>query len=335
MRIIGTLLIGLVVISLSSCTNNPLDVDASEVKVDLEFTNMDSLLVNADSAQLIQLNHDFTRSFPEIWEYQLGYCIGIGRLTDTAFYTSMNAFLNDPYVKRVENRINEKFKDLAPSKMKIRQGFQHLRYHLPQGKLPEQVVFMNSFFASNAFSTEKQIGIGLERYLGGETDVIQELPPDQFYQWMKERLDEKFMERDAVCSWIMTHLVEEVNGNLAEHLIRWGKIIYLTEAAFPKEDPAVVMRYSADGMKWALDHEYDVWTYLVKEKLLFKLDERIRINMINDGPFTVGLPEKGPDRLGQFIGWRMVRKYMEIKKVSVEELINTPYTAILAEYEID
>jgi hypothetical protein len=31
----------------------------------------------------------------------------------------------------------------------------------------------------------------------------------------------------------------------------------------------------------------------------------------------------------------MVQKYMEIKQVSVKEIINTPYTAILAEYEID
>jgi hypothetical protein len=31
----------------------------------------------------------------------------------------------------------------------------------------------------------------------------------------------------------------------------------------------------------------------------------------------------------------MVQKYIEIKEISVKELINTPYTAILAEYEID
>ena len=148
-------------------------------------------------------------------------------------------------------------------------------------------------------------------------------------------LDERYLSRDALCSWIMTHIVEDVSGNLAEQMIRWGKVIYLTEAAFPEKDKSILLRYSEEGMKWALDQERDIWDYLVREKLLFKIDERFKINMLNEGPFTVGLPEKGPDRLGQFIGWRMVRKYMEIKRVSVEELINTPYTAILAEYEID
>jgi uncharacterized protein YjaZ len=152
---------------------------------------------------------------------------------------------------------------------------------------------------------------------------------------MKVGLDEKFIARDALCSWIITHYVEDVIGNLAEHLIRWGKIIYLTEASFPQDSDALIMRYSEEDLQWALDHEFDIWTYLVTDKLLFKTDEKMRINLINDGPFTVGLPEKGPDRLGQFLGWRMVKKYMEIKKVSLEELVKTPYTSILSEYEID
>jgi uncharacterized protein YjaZ len=57
--------------------------------------------------------------------------------------------------------------------------------------------------------------------------------------------------------------------------------------------------------------------------------------LLKEGPFTIGLPEKGPDRLGQFLGYRMILKYMEAKEITVEQLINTPYTDILVEYEID
>jgi hypothetical protein len=327
--------VGYTLLLLSSCRYDPLNVDASDSKIQLDFLHLDSLLTNATDEQLLQLHDRFKREIPEIYEYQLGYCIGIGDLQDTAHVNAMRSFLSDPYIQRVEKRIADKFKDLSPQKKEIYTGFQHLKFHLPNANVPEKIVFMNSFFASNAFSTEKQIGIGLERYLGKETDVILELPGDSFYQWMKDGLDERYLSRDALCSWIMTHVVEDVSGSLAEQMIRWGKVIYLTEAAFPKKEHAVILRYSDEGMKWALDQEREIWNYLVREKLLFKMDERLKINMLNEGPFTVGLPEKGPDRLGQFIGWRMVRKYMEIKRVSVEELINTPYTAILAEYEID
>ena len=331
----NSLFVCFAILFLSACKYDPLNVDASETKIDLNFVNMDSLLFQANDDQLLELHQRFKEEIPEIYEYQLGYCIGISDLNDTAFVNSMRSFLADPYIKRVEERISDQFKDLSTHRNEIYSGFQHLKFHLPKVKIPESVVFMNSFFASNAFSTERQIGVGLERYLGKETDVILELPGDSFYQWMKDGLDERYLSRDALCSWIMTHIVEDVSGNLAEQMIRWGKVIYLTEAAFPEKDKSILLRYSEEGMKWALDQERDIWDYLVREKLLFKIDERFKINMLNEGPFTVGLPEKGPDRLGQFIGWRMVRKYMEIKRVSVEELINTPYTAILAEYEID
>ena len=331
----NSLFVCFAVLSLSGCKYDPLNVDASETKVDMNFVNMDSLLFQANDDQLLELHQRFKEEIPEIYEYQLGYCIGISDLNDTAFVNSMRSFLADPYIKRVEERISDQFKDLSTHRNEIYSGFQHLKFHLPKVEIPESVVFMNSFFASNAFSTERQIGIGLERYLGKETDVILELPGDSFYQWMKDGLDERYLSRDALCSWIMTHIVEDVSGNLAEQMIRWGKVIYLTEAAFPEKDKSILLRYSEEGMEWALDQERDIWDYLVREKLLFKIDERFKINMLNEGPFTVGLPEKGPDRLGQFIGWRMVRKYMEIKRVSLEELINTPYTAILAEYEID
>lgn len=317
------------------CKYDPLNVDSSQIQIKLNFVNMDSLFYKADSSEMIELHHRFKKEIPEIYDYELGYCIGIGNVSDTAFQRSMSMFLSDAYVNRVEKHIASKFSDLRKYKNEIREGFKNLKFHIKDGKIPDNIVFMNSFYASNAFCTQKEIGIGLERYLGAKTDVIEELPPDQFYEWMKEGLNEKYLSRDVLCSWVMTHYVEELTGNLAEHLIRWGKIIYLTEAAFPDESEALILRYSEEDFEWAIDHEYDVWQYLVKDKLLFKTDEKLRVNLLNDGPFTVGLPEKGPDRLGQFIGWRMIHKYMEIKKVSLEEMLKTPYTAILAEYEID
>jgi hypothetical protein len=133
----------------------------------------------------------------------------------------------------------------------------------------------------------------------------------------------------------MTHYVEEVDGNLAEQVVRWGKILYLTQAAYPEKDPSIIMRYSDVDYKWAIENEYSLWKYLVDEKLLFSINELNVKNLLKEGPFTIGLPEKGPDRLGQFLGFRMIQKYMEVNEVTLEQLINTPYTEILVEYEID
>ena len=56
--------------------------------------------------------------------------------------------------------------------------------------------------------------------------------------------------------------------------------------------------------------------------------------MFQEGPFTPGLPEKGPDRLGQFLGWRMVQQYMENNSdLTLEELKEVGYNTILQAYE--
>ena len=328
-------LILFIILVFNRCSTNPLDVNASAVNVKIGFVNLDSILVNVKNEKRLEFHHTHLKKITNIYEYNLGYCIQMANASDTGFIKSLDLYLEDAYIKRLEKRIAEKFTDLSPYKSEIIEGFKHLKFHFNKGKIPENIVFVNALFKSNSFSTEKEIGIGLESYLGEKTDVIKELPQEPFYEWIKEGMNDEFLTRDAICSWVMTHYVEEVDGNLAEQIVRWGKILYLTQAAYPQKAPSIIMRYSDVDYKWAIENEYSLWKYLVDEKLLFSINELNVKNLLKEGPFTIGLPEKGPDRLGQFLGFRMIQKYMEVNEVTLEQLINTPYTEILVEYEID
>ena len=317
------------------CNSNPLDINVDNQDVKIEFIHLDSLLFNSDAKKRLAAHHTMQQLIPDVYEYNLAYCLKFKGSTDSIFNTSIQQFYSDPYIRQLELRLNQKFNKLSKYKAGITNGFQHLNYHFPTGKMPKAVVFMNSLFTANAFCTEREIGIGLERYLPMNTDVIRQLPPDQFYTWIKEGFNEAFIVRDAMCSWIMTHYVPEVKGNLIENCINWGKILYLTKAALPTASDAQILRYSEKDFAWSQENESQLWNYLVKEKLLFKNDERMIRNLITEGPFSAGLHEEGPDRLGQFLGYRIVQKYMEIEKISVSELVNKSYTEILVEYEID
>lgn len=327
--------LGLGLLLTTACSHDPLDVDPAGTGVNIKFVNLDSIFVHTPEQDLQSTIKAAGTKEREVLDYELGQCIGVGRLSDTGTTRRIKLFVNDPFVSRVEKRIGEKFSDLSARKAKISEGFRYLKHHFPQGKIPSNIVFINSLFASNAFCTQSEIGIGLERYLGAQNDVIKELP-DPIFQWIKDGMDARYLERDALTAWIMTHYVPEVSGNTAEQIIRWGKIIYLTEAAFPNEPESLIMRYTEEDYKWALDNEYAFWEYLVKEKLLFSDNLRDQANFLNEAPFTIGLPEKGPDRLGQFLGWRIVRSYMkENPDTKLSDLVNIPYNNILQAYEID
>ncbi|MGV3629986.1 MAG: hypothetical protein ACO1O6_02220 [Bacteroidota bacterium] len=326
----------LVLAGLFSCSGDPLDISVDKKDLGIRFVNLDSVFVSTPENKLEAAIIQQKLKPGEVLDYELGHCLGVGMLKDSGTVQRIKKFVSDPYISRVEKRIEEKFANISQIHTKITDGFLHLNYHFPKGKLPRNIVFMNSLFASNVFCTENEIGIGMERYLGTKTDVIQELPPREFFEWIKEGMRIEYLERDVLTAWIMTHYVKESKQNMADAIITWGKIIYLTEAAFPGDDKNRIMRYSKEDYDWALKNEYALWKYLVDEKLLFSENERDIANLVNDAPFTIGLPEKGPDRLGQFLGWQMVHDYMDKHPdTSLEKLLTLPYNSILQEYEVE
>ena len=322
------------ILLLSACTSNPLDVDSSAIDVKLQFVNLDSIFVNVPEEQLQNALKSSPLKSNEILDYELGQCIGVGPLSDSGTTGRIKLFISDPFISQIEREIESKFKNLSPQKSKILSAFKSLKYHFPDGKMPQNIVFMNSLFASNAFATENEIGVGLERYLGTKSPIIKKVP-DPIFQWIKDGMESKFLERDVLTAWIMTHYVSEVNGNTAEQMIRWGKILYLTEAAFPTVEKSIILRYSKADFEYAEKNENSFWQFLVKENFLFSEKERDYSNFINEGPFTIGLPQESPDRMGQFIGWKIIHSYMiENPDTPLKKLIDLPYTEILQAYEI-
>lgn len=334
MNLFRNLTFGLSILLLSACSSDSLDVDSSSVELKISFVNLDSIFFNVSELNLEKTIKSTSLSQNEVLAYELGQCIGVGPLSDSGTIARIKLFTNDPFIIKIEKEIQSKFNNLAAQKTKITNGFKALKYHFPDGKIPQNVVFMNSLFASNAFATENEIGIGLERYLGAKSPVIKKVP-DPIFQWIKDGMEAKFMERDVLTAWIMTHYVPEVKGNTAEQMIRWGKILYLTEAALPNEDESIIMRYTKPDFEYAQKNEYAFWQFLVKEKLLFSENERDQSNFLNEGPFTIGLPQESPDRMGQFVGWKMIHSYMtENPDMPLKDLIDLPYTEILQAYEI-
>jgi hypothetical protein len=319
-----------------SCSKNPLEVSPMDKKLPINFVNLDSVFKNTSRERFEEVVFKLPLNKSQVLSYELNHCLGVGNLRDSGTANRIHLFLTDPFISRLENRIDEKFVGLDQQKRMILSGFLFLNHHFPKGKLPSNIVFMNSFFASNVFCTENEIAVGLERYLGPETDVIKELPAQDFFQWVKDRMRLEFLERDVLTAWIMTHYVPENKENIAAAIVNWGKIIYLTEASFPNMEPHLLLRYSKKDFEWSLKNEYPFWKYLVQQKLLFSKNERDMANFLNDAPFTIGLPEKGPDRLGQFLGWRMIHAYMKDNpETSLEGLVKTSYTKILQAYDVE
>ncbi len=335
------LLLSLFTIIFYSCDSDRLLIPVPDESVSIEMLRVEQEFSDVKSASDMKYVHENLKvTIPDLYAYYLGVCLKAGRMEDSTVHENLLLFLEDPYMIKVHKQLSENFEDLSEEVNEINEGMNYLKYYFPNGTLPKYLVTYNSAFSNSVVSSPLEIGIGLERYLGGDNELIKELPEQVFFQYIKDQMERKFLSRDVMMSWLGTHYFSEIDDNttIAEQLVEWGKLYYVVEATLPRKDKDIILRYTPEDMDWAMENENAFWKYLVEENTLFKRDHKIARNIFGDGPFTPGLPidEKAPPRLGHFLGWRMVKNFMDSEKdVTIEELANVDYKKILKSYKID
>lgn len=319
--------------TLLGCSSNKLDVDISKISLSTELINVDELL-KVGELNRVKENHDrLEKELGYIYAYELE--MNLRAPIDSSVYDKIAQFYGSEYMQELEQ---EKEAVLPKIKEKHREtdiGFRYLHYHFPEIITPQKIVLMNKLF-SGIKANDSILTIAPENYINPELSVVKNLPGDMLYQWQKDAMNVEFMPRDILQFWIQAKLFKDMDDNLANHIVQAGKVMYLVHACFPKMPYAYALRYSDENYKWAEENEFAFWEYLVKEELLFKNNLRDKTNFLNEGPYTMGLPEQGPDRLGQYLGFKMVFNYMANNKdLSLQELLELDYNTILQAYEID
>jgi len=328
------IIFSLIILILSACSQNPLLVDISNSAVKVEFVKVDSMYGASKSLEDFKRNHDSLKSIlGELYMYEVS--MNLKQSDTTTFPKGLQAFYSSKYVRSIENEKKSIQEKVKIQKQAVQDAFKYFNVHFPSAPVPNRIAFMNKMF-SNVHSSDDCITVGLENYLGPENEVIKGIPSDQLYQWQKQAMNVSFLSRDILLSWIQAHLFEEMDESLAKHIVQAGKVLYILKATFPESSDAFILRYTDEDWKWAINNELPFWNYIVKEELLFENNPRDKANLLNEGPYTIGLPEKGPDRLGQFLGFQMVNQFMEQnKELPLQELLTVDYNKILQSYEID
>lgn len=318
---------------LFSCGDSQFDVNIDNIGLDIKHVNIDSSFKNATLEETKKAHEKFQQTLDDLYLYELSQ--NIQQNPDSNSYKSIYDFYNSEYIEQIEKKKESLYAEIDSKKKVIENGFKYLKFHFPDVKTPTFIIYMNKLF-SNIHCSDTSISVGLEQYIPAESKLIKEIPNNQLYEWQKQRMNFKFLERDILLQWIQVHLFEAKDGNLAEHIVQAGKILYVLNATLPEAEKKLILRYNEDQMKWAKENEEMTWNYLVKEQLLFKNNDRDKANFLNEGPQTIGLPEASPDRMGQFLGFQMVYGYMtQNKDVSLPELLKIDYNKILQTYEID
>lgn len=318
-------------ILLVSCQRNSLDIDTSKIQLYINFFDVNKVFQNASLNEIDSIHASLKSKHGDIYLYELEMNLQLPA-NDSMFAEAIYSFYNNEYILSIQEAVEEiKITSLESETI---EAFKRMKHHFPKNEPPKDILYINKLF-SEIQVNDSALSIGLENYIGSEHELLNNIPNDQLYQWQKDRMNSDYISRDLVLKWVQVHQFEEIDENLIQHIIQAGKILYTLKAAFPNHSDAFILRYNQEQFKIAEENEKHFWDYLIKENLLFQNNIREKNNFLNEGPYTIGLPEKVPDRMGQFLGYQMVKNYIrKHKKLSLPELLNTNYNEILQAYEL-
>jgi uncharacterized protein YjaZ len=109
-------------------------------------------------------------------------------------------------------------------------------------------------------------------------------------------------------------------------MVSAGKQLYFKDKMIPFKSDAEKIGYTQDQLDWAIANESYIWRYFVDRELLYSTDSKLPGRFINPAPYSKfyleEIDSESPGRLGQYMGWQIVRAYMNNNNVTIKQLLN-------------
>ncbi|MBN2637269.1 MAG: hypothetical protein JXR61_13435 [Prolixibacteraceae bacterium] len=333
LKYLGFIILFSSVIISTSCKKNRLKVSISDIEEDIEFVHFTDELFAIDTTDLMQSVAEISNKYPEFFDLFTYRIIRIGGTQDSSFYELMQQFLSDTMIINVNKLVHDEFHDINKTEKELNKAFKYYQYHFPNKPLPT-VYFYISGFNQSIVTAQNIIGISLDKYLGRDCPYYEMLSSTPTYKVLN--MHKNKIASDVAYGWgASEYELPENATTLLDNMIYQGKLMYFVDAMLPDEEDSLKIGYTSEQLKWCKNNEAQMWSQLIERKLLYSNKRMDIIRYINPSPTTSGFPIESPGRTGVWLGWQIVRKYMnKFPETTLEELMeNNDFQKILNDSE--
>ena len=295
-----------ILVLISSCSNNKLDVNTKgiDLKIDIQRFDRELFEMNTDTIpEAIGYFYKKYNDFLEIFSYHV---IGIGLPSERTYPGYLTMFLKDGLNREVYNETQKVFSDLEPEENLLTRAFKRYKYHFGEKEIPMVVTFV-SRFNNSCFTVSNYLSLGLDMYLGSASSYYKNL---DLPQYRKMNMYREKIPSDLMYAWASAIFPQNDSvNNVLSHIIHQGKLMYFVEAMLPDETDELRMGFTRDQMRWLKNNEEMIWIYLVENKLLFSEDQLNIRKLTGPAPFTYFFTNESPGRAGVWTGLQIVREF--------------------------
>jgi hypothetical protein len=276
--------------------------DTNGIKIDLQFNNLEDTIAAIETKD--QLVHFFTRH--PVMRDQL-----FNRRNypdDSVFINSLYRRFSHPAFDTLLFETKRIFGDLTGLKAQFNQAFTNLKYYYPDF-IPPRIETVISGLETDLVVSDTLIMVSLDYYMGKNGKYRPRL-----YQYLLNRYEPE----DIVPSCMLIFGIGEQfnktslddNSVLAD-MIAYGKSFYFAKHMLPCVPDSTLIWYSTEEINGARENEDLIWARLIDDQVLFSTSRTVNQKFLGERPKTLEVGEKCPGRIAQWVGWEIVKKYME------------------------
>lgn len=329
-----------IIAALCSCNGGRKDPDVSNIKVNLEVQRFEQDFFGMDTVNLDRSLDQLNSRYPKFLQPYVFSMLSGSMSPDTVKH-DVKAFLRS--YRPLYDSTQRIFKDISPEVATLKKALQYTKHYFPHYQLPDTFItflapldlyFKLNNSLSGAVKIENVLGAGLQLYMGNRFSVYDDEAFRQTYPgYVARRFSKEYIPVNCISIVINDMYPADYRGkNLLEQMIDAGRRLYVLDHLLPAVADTLKTGYTAAQLKGAYDNEAGIWSVFITNNLLYTTDPTTIRDYMNDAPNTTTLGPASPGFIGQFLGWQIVKKWMDKnEKITLEQLMKTPPLQIFEE----
>jgi len=321
---------------LFSCHGKKGIPDVSTIPVTVTTQRFEKDLFACDSANIVNQMPALEAKYPSFGKnFFLTVLSSDPRWPADSTTRYIGGFINS-YRKDIYDSAEAIFNDFSPYEKEIKEGLQFVKYYFPDYKLPTKVItYIGPVDGYGDILADNSLVVGLQHYLGKNFSAYQTAWVQESYpSYISARFEPSYISINS-----MKNIVNDVcppkdedTRPLVDQMVDNGKRLYILSKVQPYKEEYKLMGYTDKQLAACYVHEASIWDFFIQNNLLQLTDPDVAKDYITDGPKTPALDENAPGNLGSFVGWQIVKKYMQMNSsVTLQQLVNKDADEIFQE----
>lgn len=318
------------ILSLSACKKDRWKADTDNISVDTHITRFEKILFELDTNKWQTQFADIKAKHRDLTELTMERVFGLGSVNNPRAQDSLKELITNVYFDSVYQDIQKIYTDEEIKKLEanLEEPLKRWKYYYPKDSLPKLYTSISGF-NFQVVTYERSLCIFLDMFLGANYRYY------DFPEYITRRLSKEYILPEVFKTVFMAKYNERelIDQSMLSSMIYSGKMLYFTEAMAPDIADTLRIGYTKQQLDWCNENEAQMWQHLTGENILYTTDQYLIMKYLKEAPFTAaeGVPNDSAPRLGEWVGWQIVRKYMEENpEVTLDQLfMDKDYKKIL------